>query len=143
MLVVILSQSFLKRMNGSWEWAWNHFAQKLGAKIAKPVVTQLSYWVRAVHGSAARPIEIYPMNCAGFCRDECMAISLIAASQNDHCPAMRACAFALLECNDLDNVISSTEQFASILLSSSLRLSADSLINANAVINNELSREVH
>ncbi|MGI9568652.1 MAG: hypothetical protein ACR2PH_02690, partial [Desulfobulbia bacterium] len=118
----------------AWEWAWNHFAKKLGAKIAKPVVTELSCRVRVVHGTAARPIKVYLMNCAGFCRDECMEIALIAASQNNHCPAMRACAFALLECNDLDDVISSTEQFATILSSSGLRLSADSVINANGVI---------
>ena len=78
-----------------WETGWNAYARVLGAERAKRAVTELACWVRAVRTSASRKIEYYPFGCAGFCRDECMAISLIAASQHHRCPAMRACALAL------------------------------------------------
>ncbi len=75
-----------------WENGWNAYSRALGTERAKRAVTELACWVRAVRASASRKIEYYPVGCPGFCADECMAISLIAASQHHRCPAMRACA---------------------------------------------------
>src|SRR5262249_805825 len=65
-----------------WETGWNAYARTLGAKRAKRAVTELACWVRAVRASASRKIEDYPFGCAGFCPDEVMAVSLIAASRH-------------------------------------------------------------
>ena len=56
--------------------------------------------------------ETSAIDCARFCRDECVAISMIAACQHHACPAMRACAFALLGCSMIDEVVDVAESFA-------------------------------
>ena len=89
----------------SWEIAWSTFSDVLGPKQAQPVITDLAYWVRAIRDTSCRSIEISPAQCAAFCRDECMAISMVAASQHNACPAIRACAYALLESSTIDDVV--------------------------------------
>ena len=44
-----------------------------------------------------------------------MAISMIAACQHEACPAMRACAFALLGCSMIDEVVTVAEDFAATM----------------------------
>jgi hypothetical protein len=78
-------------------------------------MTELACWVRAVQDSAERRIEVYPAQCRRFCRDECLAISMVAACQHSACPAFRACAVALLGCNDVDEAIEGAEGFARCL----------------------------
>jgi len=81
---------------GCWEVAWHEFSKSVGARAAKPLMTELAWWVRAIQDGAGRKIEIYPAPCRRFCRDECLAISMVAASQHSACPAFRSCAVALL-----------------------------------------------
>lgn len=97
---------------GCWEVAWHEFSQAVGARAAKPLMTELACWVRAVQDSAGRKIEVYPAQCRRFCRDECLAISMVAACQHSACPAFRACAVALLGCNEIDATIEGAEGFA-------------------------------
>jgi hypothetical protein len=110
-----------------WETGWNEYARALGPSPAKRAVTELACWVRAIRASAARKIEYYPFGCAGFCPDECMAISLIAASQHHRCPAMRACAAALTGSALVDPVIDAANAFADVLQE------ADQLLSPAAV----------
>lgn len=98
-----------------WENGWNEYNRILGASRAKLAVTELACWVRAVRSSASRKIEYYPFGCAGFCADECMAISLIAASQHHRCPAMQACALALTGSELVKPVIDAANAFADAL----------------------------
>lgn len=98
-----------------WETGWNLFATELGPACAKTAITELSCWVRSVHKKACRPINYFPYGCAGFCPDECMAISMVAASQHSECPAMRSCAFALLGSSDIDGVVESATEFGNVL----------------------------
>ena len=90
-------------------------------------MTELACWVRAVRASASRKIEYYPFGCAGFCADECMAISLIAASQHHRCPAMRACALALTGSDLVEPVIDAANAFADALQDADQRLSQDAV----------------
>lgn len=110
-----------------WENGWNEYARALGAERAKRAVTELACWVRAVRASAARKIEYCPVDCPGFCADECMAISLIAASQHHRCPAMRACALALIGSDLVDPVIDTANAFADALQDADQRLSPDAV----------------
>jgi len=98
-----------------WENGWNEYNRALGPSRAKRAVTELACWVRAVRSIASRKIEYYPFGCSGFCADECMAISLIAASQHHRCPAMRACALALTGSDVVDPVIDAANAFADAL----------------------------
>jgi hypothetical protein len=108
-----------------WETGWNQYARVLGNERAKRAVTELACWVRAVRSIAARKIEHCPLGCAGFCPDECMAISLIAASQHHRCPAMRACALALTGSDSIDPVIDTANAFADVLEEANQRLAPE------------------
>jgi hypothetical protein len=95
-----------------WEKVWCAYSSALGAETAKDAVCRLSGWVRAINAHAHRVLETSPADCPAFCRDECVAISMIAACQHAACPAMRACAFALLGCSMIDEVVTGAEDFA-------------------------------
>jgi hypothetical protein len=110
-----------------WENCWNEYNRALGSSRAKRAVTELACWVRAVRSSASRKIEYYPFGCSGFCADECMAISLIAASQHHRCPAMRACALALTGSDLVDPVIDAANAFADVLQDADQRLSPEAV----------------
>lgn len=110
-----------------WENGWNEYNRLLGPSRAKRAVTELACWVRAVRSSASRKIEYYPFGCSRFCADECMAISLIAASQHHRCPAMRACALALTGSDTVDPVIDAANAFADALHDAEQRLSPEAV----------------
>ncbi len=110
-----------------WENGWNEYRRLLGTERAKRAVTELACWVRAVRVSASRKIEYYPFGCPGFCADECMAISLIAASQHHRCPAMRACALALTGSDLVEPVIDAANAFADVLQEADQRLSQEAV----------------
>jgi hypothetical protein len=97
---------------GCWEVAWEEMSRAVGARAAKPLMTELACWVRAVQDTAERKIEVYPAQCRQFCRDECLAISMVAACQHSACPAFRACAVALLGSNEIDEAIEGADGFA-------------------------------
>jgi hypothetical protein len=97
---------------GCWEVAWHQFSRAVGPRAAKPLMTELACWVRAVQDAAERRIEVYPAQCRQFCRDECLAISMVAACQHSACPAFRACAVALLGCNEIEEAMEGAEEFA-------------------------------
>jgi len=111
----------------SWERAWNLYAGELGPHAARTAIRDLSCWVRAVRGHARRDIEIRPAHCDRFCYDECLAVSLIGAAQNE-CPAVKACAFALLGSPQFDEVITSAGRFAAVLRDNSMLLQRDPLV---------------
>lgn len=117
----------------AWEVVWNAYAGALGTQCAKRAVGELSTWVGQVHRSSCRRIETYPSGCSCFCRDECIAISIIAACQHDNCPALRACAFALLESPDVDPMLEHAMAFAQLLLKEDLRLSPTLICNVAGV----------
>lgn len=110
-----------------WETGWNTYASALGANDAKRAVTELACWVRILRDCSSRKLEYYPFGCAGFCADECFAISLIAAAQHDRCPALRACAFALTGSDAIGKVIDSASAFAGALQDANQLLSANSI----------------
>lgn len=97
---------------GCWEVAWEEMSRAVGARAAKPLMTDLASWVRALQDAAERKIEVYPAGCRHFCRDECLAISMVAACQHSACPAFRACAVALLGCNEIEEAIDCADGFA-------------------------------
>lgn len=98
-----------------WERAWCAYSSTLGASRAKSAVTDLSCWVRAINRHARRDLVTAAVDCDRFCRDECIAIEMISACQHNACPAMRACAFALLGCSMIDEVVEGAETFAATM----------------------------
>jgi len=98
-----------------WEKAWCAYTEVLGATKAKSAVTDLSCWVHAINRHARRDLETAAVDCDRFCRDECIAIEMISACQHEACPAMRACAFALLGCSMIEEVVRGAENFAATM----------------------------
>jgi hypothetical protein len=96
----------------NWERAWSAYASTLGAGAARTAVGQLSCWVRAIDCYAQRELRTAANDSDRFCHDECVAIAMIAACQHHACPAMRACAFTLLGCSMIDEVVEVAEGFA-------------------------------
>jgi hypothetical protein len=98
-----------------WEKAWCAYSNALGSTAAKSAVTDLSCWVRSINRHARRNLETAAVDCEGFCHDECIAIEMISACQHHACPAMRACAFALLGCSLIEEVVQGAESFAATM----------------------------
>jgi hypothetical protein len=99
----------------NWEAAWSTYAGTIGAAAARTTVGQLASWVRAIDSTAQRRLVTAANDAPRFCRDECVAIAMVAACQHHACPAMRACAFALLGCSMIEEVVEGAESFARAL----------------------------
>lgn len=115
----------------SWEEAWNAYQDTLGIDAAKTTVLSLSQYVRAVMASTHRTIETYPAASRGFCRDECLVISMIAACQHNARKEMCTCAAALIGSNDIGDAVSTAQDFAGALRSVGQMLNASSICSAN------------
>lgn len=117
-----------------WEAAWRLYSEMLGPRSAKTAVSELSQWVRAVSAAARREILVSPDACTShLCRDECLAVSMIAACQHNTCPAMRACAFALIESSLIDEVVHHAESYAVTMRGLHQVLSPSLIVNAAAL----------
>jgi hypothetical protein len=119
---------------GAWELAWDAFSRAVGPRAAKPLMSDLACWVHAVQDTAERRIEINPAQCRRFCRDECLAISMIAAAQHSACPAIRACAVALLGSPRIDEAMQGAEEFAAQLREADQLLSPGTLFMGADII---------
>ena len=115
-----------------WQTAWTEYASCLGVTNAKTLVPGLSNWVTAVRSSAQRSIATSPRSCHAFCRDECLAIAMVAACQHSACPALKACAFALIGSSEVKDALSAAEIFADGLRRADQVLSPNSICNAAA-----------
>ncbi len=113
----------------AWERAWDLYCGLFGTVGAKEAVSRLSHWVSAMGQASRRDIEVFPESCRSFCRDECIAVSMIAACQHRTCPAMRACAIALLENARVEEVESTAQAFADTLAALEHRLSPTSVLS--------------
>ncbi len=111
-----------------WERAWHLYADTLGAHRARTVTCELSNWVKSVSAASRREIEVLGCECQGFGRDECLAVSMIAACQHKTCPAIRACAFALIESSLIEDVVTQSESFALTLRG------VDQVLSPNAIV---------
>jgi hypothetical protein len=113
---------------GCWERAWNLYSGTFGLCGARAAIGTLSCWVGTLNGAAHRQIEVSAFACPDFCRDECLAVAMIAACQTNTCPAMRACAFALAETSMIDQVVGEAQAFADTMSGLEQRLSPRSIV---------------
>lgn len=117
-----------------WEEAWNTFSSTLGHDHAKALLIDLSKFVRAVKATTQRDIEVSESGCRGFCRDECLAISIIAACQHDVRPALTASAAALVGSNDIGDTLNGAQTLAHGLRQANQILSPDSICPATCAL---------
>jgi hypothetical protein len=117
-----------------WSYAWQELAGVAGDGHADGLVNALGRFVESVDRAAHRRIEVLPKGCPGLCRDECLAVSIVAASQLGACPALKACVFALVESVHVDPCIRSAAVFADALRDAGQMLSHDVVCNALALM---------
>ncbi len=114
---------------GCWEQAWSLYVTELGVERADAAIRGLSSWVRILGQTSCRRIDVGEPCDKAFCRDECLAVSMIAACQHQTCPALRACIFALIETNAVDRVASEAQAFADTMFDYELVLSPASIVS--------------
>lgn len=125
---------------GCWEEAFNTFSSQLGPDRAKSLLIELSYFVRAVREAAERDIEVGERGACGLCRDECLAISIIAACQHGARPALKASASALVGCDDIGTTIAGAQTFASLMKGADLLLAIESVCPATCALKVQLRK---
>lgn len=74
-----------------WELAWTLFAKELGATDGRAALSALTCWVRTCRTYSSEPRQTFPFQCQRLCKDECLAVSLIAALQHDDRPCAKFC----------------------------------------------------
>ena len=104
-----------------WETAWKSYCMELGTDDARRLMGELQYWVRMIRSESLRPLDVFPHGCGHVCRDECMALSLIAALQDNDL------ATAILAARHLAGVIDGE---APLSLATSGQGYADALMSA-------------
>jgi hypothetical protein len=77
-----------------WEMTQTLYEELLGPAEGRRVVAELSHFVRTLRRCAACPLKSFPFNAHHVCRDECLALGLIAALQHDDHEAARTCLSA-------------------------------------------------
>lgn len=117
-----------------WSFAWQEIAGVAGPDQADRLVSALGQFVDSVDVSAMRRIEVLPKACPGLCRDECLAVSIVAASQLGACPALKACVYALIESANVEPCIRSAGAFSDALRAAGQTLPSDFVCNALALM---------
>lgn len=115
---------------GHWERTWSLYSGMFGLCGARLAVGSLSCWVNTLGKSSRREIVLRPAECGDFSQDERLAVSMVAACQHNTCPAMKACAFALIETSMVDRVVEDARTFADTLSDLEQRLSPTSILQA-------------
>jgi hypothetical protein len=82
---------------GHWEEAWNLYASSLGPRDARVIVDRLAKFVRSVRDWSTCPITCFPGGCRHVCRQECFALAMVAASQNQDLDSLAAAMRHLLD----------------------------------------------
>ena len=76
-----------------WEMTQALYEELLGAAEGRRVLAELSHFVRTLRQCAACPLRSFPFGAHHVCRDECVALGLIAALQHDDQGAVATSAF--------------------------------------------------
>lgn len=98
-----------------WQSAWNVYATTLGPVRARPAVTQLSHWVKAICLWRPERLRCFSADCPFMCQDECLAAGLIAACQHGDAACATYCAEGLGGPAGQREVIESAAGFADTL----------------------------
>lgn len=80
-----------------WELAWSLFAKELGPTDGRVALSALTCWVRTFRTWSHEPRRFFPFQCQRLCRDECLAVSLIAALQHNDTESARFCLDHLVD----------------------------------------------
>ena len=78
-----------------WEMTLALYEELLGGASGRHVAAELSNFVRTLRRCAACPLRSFPIGSRYVCRDECLALGLVAGLQHDDEGAALACLSAM------------------------------------------------
>lgn len=98
----------------NWQRCWSLFCEEMPCN-ARDAIDDLTRWVNTVRCCGLRDIELLPDNCGAFGRDECLAVTLVVASEHRHCPAMQLCAQLLMGTTNVEPALDAAFRFGRTL----------------------------
>jgi hypothetical protein len=98
-----------------WEMASSLFNEELGPFEGGRLLGELAHWVEALRGGMDRQAGLSPFECKRLCRDECIVVAMIAASQNHDTDALSAAVDALILPENRAEAIRASRAFADAL----------------------------
>lgn len=98
-----------------WERAANLYAEELGITDGSRVLVALAHWVDTLRNWMDRPAGLSPSECPRLCRDECFAVTMIAACQNHDDESLGQALGRLVPPGGRDDVVRATRAFADAL----------------------------
>ncbi|MEW5422208.1 hypothetical protein [Amorphus sp. 3PC139-8] len=98
-----------------WETAWSYYTAELGAADGRRAVSDLSAFVRTLRGCAGCPLRIFPSGARHLCREECLAVGLVAACQHGDLDLEGCCISALAGCHRGIEIADAAGRYASTL----------------------------
>ncbi len=105
-----------------WEQAWDLYTQELGSASAGPVLLAMAGWVRCLRRSTSRTMGFFPYNSCHLCKDECLVIAMVSASQHHDRHMAERIAATLTENNNSAECCATCDHFAEMLDHSGNRL---------------------
>ena len=101
-----------------------------GIKERNPLINALQAWTDNVVAHSSREIITYQEGALGLSRDECLAVSLIAACQIGRTDVAKSCAFALLNHDTgIDNLVAVSVAMARTFFNNWIELHTDAIAN--------------
>jgi alkylhydroperoxidase/carboxymuconolactone decarboxylase family protein YurZ len=98
-----------------WERAANLYAEELGITEGSRVLAALALWVDTLRTWMDRPAGLSPSECPRLCRDECFAVTMIAACQNRDDESLAHALGRLVPAEGRADVVRATRAFADAL----------------------------
>jgi hypothetical protein len=74
-----------------WEMTYSLYTGLLGIAEGRRAISDLAHFVRMLRQCAACPLRSFPFGAHHVCRDECLALGLIAGLQHEDDGTIHAC----------------------------------------------------
>lgn len=98
-----------------WEMAANLFTEEFGPIEGHRMLGELVQWVDALRAGMDRPASLSPYECPRLCRDECVALAMIAASQHGDMESLNTAVDALVQPDARADTIRAARAFGNAL----------------------------
>jgi hypothetical protein len=105
-----------------WEMAWGLYSNILGGSNARIALAQLSNFIRTLGRCAHCPLRAFPFGARHICRDECLALGLVAARQHQDLRSAELCLGGLVCAPRAREVGEAAGDFAAVLADFEQRL---------------------
>ncbi|MBB5752798.1 hypothetical protein [Prosthecomicrobium pneumaticum] len=101
-----------------WELAAELYVEEIGASDSPRIVAALARWIGALRSHMDRPATLSTFGCPRLCRDECFAVSMIAACQSRDAASLEAALAGLVRPEGVAAVRAAAKDFAAALAES-------------------------